>query len=81
MAIAGLLASTVLRGFHAVIAGLAFGPYNTILGISGLLFIAAGLATIVPMRGLPAAPPPGAEAPAGELPDLTSTQAAQTRVA
>ena len=55
MAIAGLLASTALRGFHVEIAGLAFGPYDTILAISGLLFIAAGLATIVPMRGLPAA--------------------------
>jgi MFS family permease len=55
MAIAGLLASTVLRGFHVVIAGLAFGPYNTILAISGLLFITAGLATIVPMRSLPPA--------------------------
>jgi MFS family permease len=53
MAIAGLLASTALRGFHMQIAGLAFGPYNTILAISGLLFIAAGVATIVPMRGLP----------------------------
>ena len=56
MAIAGLLASTALRGFHAVVAGQSFGPYDTILGVSGLLFIAAGLATVVPMRGLPAAP-------------------------
>jgi hypothetical protein len=55
MAIAGLLASTALRGFHVEIAGLAFGPYNTIFAISGLLFIAAGLATIVPMRSLPPA--------------------------
>ena len=55
MAIAGVLASTALRGFHAVIAGIAFGPYDTIFGLAGLLFILAGLATIGPMRGLPAA--------------------------
>jgi predicted MFS family arabinose efflux permease len=43
-ALAGTLASTVLRGFHMTIAGISFGPYDTIIGVSGLLFVAGGLA-------------------------------------
>jgi MFS family permease len=74
MAIAGLLASTALRGFHAEIAGLAFGPYNTILAISGLLFIAAGLATIAPMRDLPAAVQATADATVSGTPGATKDQ-------
>lgn len=50
MALAGLLASTVLRGFHRVIGGVSFGPYDTILTVGGLLFVIAGLASVVPMR-------------------------------
>ena len=62
MALAGLLAGTVLARFHTVVAGIHFGPYDTIFGLSGLLFVAAGLALIRPMRALPAAP----VAPAGQ---------------
>lgn len=51
MAAAGFLASTVLRGMHVVIAGVTFGPYDTIFGVAGLLFVAGGLASIVPLRG------------------------------
>jgi MFS family permease len=51
MALAGLLASTVLRGFHKVIGGVTFGPYDTVLTVGGLLFVIAGLASIGPMRG------------------------------
>jgi hypothetical protein len=51
MALAGLLASTVLRGFHEVIGGVTFGPYDTVLTVGGLLFLIAGLASIAPMRG------------------------------
>lgn len=50
MALTGALASTVLARFHMVIAGVTFGPYDTIIGISGLMFLAAGLALISPMR-------------------------------
>lgn len=51
MAAAGFLASTVLRGMHEVIAGVTFGPYDTIFAVSGLLFVVAGFASIIPMRG------------------------------
>jgi MFS family permease len=51
MALAGLLASTVLRGFHQVILGVRFGPYDTVLTVGGLLFLIAGLSSILPMRG------------------------------
>lgn len=51
MALAGLLASTVLRGFHATVGGLHFGPYDTVFAVGGLLFAVAGLASIGPMRG------------------------------
>jgi MFS family permease len=50
MALAGLFASTVLRGFHEVIGGVTFGPYDTVLAFGGLLFVIAGLASIAPMR-------------------------------
>lgn len=52
MAVSGFLASTVLRGFHQVIAGVTFGTYDTIFAIAGLLFIAGGLASIAPLRGV-----------------------------
>lgn len=42
-AAAGLLVGSVLRNLHGHIAGMAFGPVNTIFGISGLLIVAAGL--------------------------------------
>ena len=44
------------HGFHEVVAGVTFGPYDTILGAGGLLFIVGGLASIAPLRG--AVPPP-----------------------
>jgi hypothetical protein len=56
MLIAGILASTVLPRLHVVVAGVTFGPYDTILGVAGLLFIISGL-VIGPMRNLPDAPP------------------------
>jgi MFS family permease len=55
MAVAGLLASTVLRGFHTVIAGVAFGPYDTVFGVAALLILAAGIASIAGLRGAAAA--------------------------
>jgi hypothetical protein len=56
-----VLASTALTGFRAVIAGATFGPYDTILAASGLMFLTAGLALVAPMR--PAGS--GAQATAG----------------
>lgn len=50
MALAGLLASTVLRGFHQVAGGVTFGPYDSVLTVGSLLFVITGLASIVPMR-------------------------------
>jgi hypothetical protein len=62
MAAAGFLASTVLRGMHVTVGGVAFGPIDTIIGCSGLLIAAAGLAVIAPLRGAdkPAAAEPAA---------------------
>lgn len=50
MATSGILASTVLRNTHASVAGMTFGPYDTIFGFGGLFFIAGGLAAIRPLR-------------------------------
>ena len=36
---------------------MTFGPYDTILGAGGLLFIASGLAAIAPLRGAVQPPP------------------------
>lgn len=57
MIVAGTLASTVLAGFHATVAGVHLGPYDTILSCGGLLFVVGGLAAMTPMR---AAGRPGA---------------------
>jgi MFS family permease len=46
----GFIASYLLAGFHARIAGVAFGPYDTIFAACGLLFVVAGLAAIRPLR-------------------------------
>ncbi len=50
MVLAGVLASTVLHGFHAVVAGVHFGPYDTVFAAAGLLFVIGGVAAIGPMR-------------------------------
>jgi MFS family permease len=49
MAAAGFLAGTVLRGMHVVVAGVTFGPINTIFAASALLVITGGLAMISPL--------------------------------
>lgn len=64
MATAGILASTVLHGMHAVVAGMTFGPYDTIFGIGGLFFIAGGLAAIRPLRTPSSRVAPAAQPPA-----------------
>jgi len=50
MVLAGVLASTVLRGFHARVVGVTFGPYDTVFAVGGLLFVIAGIASIAPLR-------------------------------
>jgi MFS family permease len=42
-AAAGVVASTVLRGFRASLLGTTFGPYDTIIAAGGLLFVIAGV--------------------------------------
>jgi len=60
MILAGVLASTVLRGMHFAVAGLHFGPYDTVFAVGGLLFLLGGLSAIAPMRraGRPASAEP-----------------------
>jgi MFS family permease len=50
MLLAGVLASTALRGLHAVVAGVSFGPYDTVFAVGGLLFVIAGVISIAPLR-------------------------------
>jgi MFS family permease len=40
--VAGWLASTALRNFHATVAGLHIGTYDTIFTVAGVLILAAG---------------------------------------
>jgi MFS family permease len=49
MAGAGALASTALKGMHTVIAGTTFGTFDTIIGVSGILILIAGLSSLVPL--------------------------------
>ncbi|MFI1096835.1 MFS transporter [Streptomyces sp. NPDC020917] len=70
VAASGWLASTALHGLDADVAGVHFGPIDTIFTVSGLLVTAGGVYAAVAMRGLRAgAAEPGAEpepAPAAE---------------
>ncbi len=66
---AGLAAGTVMPGFHAVIAGVRLGPYDTIYLLAGLLFCAAAPASarlLRPARPLARALPGPAEVLAGD---------------
>jgi MFS family permease len=49
-AVAGYLASTVLRGFHASLLGFAIGPIDTIFTVTGLLILAGGLYAVAVLR-------------------------------
>ena len=55
--VAGALASTTLRDFHPSIAGLHFGPIDTIFTVSALLIVASGIyaAFALPVSGTEAA--------------------------
>lgn len=50
MAIAGVLASSVLRNLHVVVAGVTFGRIDAIFGCSAVLMMAAGILSIRPLR-------------------------------
>lgn len=50
MAIAGVLASSVLRNLHVVVVGVTFGRIDAIFGCSAVLMLAAGILSIRPLR-------------------------------
>ena len=52
LALAGLLASSVLRGWHARLLGMTFGPIDTIILASGVLATLGGLYAMVMLRGV-----------------------------
>ena len=54
ISLAGYLASTVLRGWHANILGITFGTIDTILSGAGILLVLAGLYLL---KNLHAEPP------------------------
>jgi MFS family permease len=67
VALAGYLASTVLRDFHATLLGVARGPIDTIYTVAGLLIVAAGIYAARNLRDLSLvalAPPTPAPRPA-----------------
>lgn len=43
IAVAGWLVSVILHGFHARVAGLQFGPIDTVFLAAGVLFVVAGI--------------------------------------
>ena len=67
MVLAGLLASTVLRGFSTKFIGLSFGPYDTVFAAGGALLLLAGLATIAPLSKGRRSEPADTSAPATEI--------------
>lgn len=52
IALSGYLASTLLRGFHATIVGVSFGPVDTLFTAAGLLILLGGLYAMRNLRGV-----------------------------
>lgn len=52
LALAGFLDSTLLRGFHATLFGVAWGPVDTIFTLTGLLTVAGGVYAWANLRGV-----------------------------
>ncbi len=50
-ALAGLLASTILHGFHVSLLGSTFGALDTIFSASGFIVIGAGIYVLLALRG------------------------------
>jgi hypothetical protein len=49
--IAGWLSSSVMRDFHASVAGIQLGTYDVIIGTAGLLISGCGLYAMATLRG------------------------------
>jgi Na+/melibiose symporter-like transporter len=64
--LAGWLVSSVLRGLHVTVAGMTFGPVDTVFTAAGLVLLAVGIAVWRPIfaarvQAAPAAPAPSAQ--------------------
>ena len=57
MLVAGFLASTALRDFHATVAGVTFGRYDAIFTVTGILAVGGGGYAAVMLRGVDARAP------------------------
>ncbi len=67
VALAGSLVSTVLRGFHASVLGIAFGPVDTVFTGMGLLAMIGGFYARVSLRHMIARPLPSSGKPSSGL--------------
>lgn len=50
--VTGYMVSTILRGFHAQVLGISFGPVDTVFTGMGLIAMAGGIYARVSLRGL-----------------------------
>src|SRR6266566_1248423 len=71
VALAGSLVSTVLRGFHASVLGISFGPVDSVFTGFGLLAVMGGIYTRVSLRDLIVRPLPSSGEPS---PGLTGAE-------
>jgi MFS family permease len=58
IAVAGLLVSTVLNGFHTTVAGIDFGPVDLIFSAAGIMCVAGGVYAFLRLRDIDAAAVP-----------------------
>jgi MFS family permease len=65
VAVAGWLASSVLRGLDRTVAGVHVGTYDVIFLAAGVLMVAGGLYAMVALTGAERAAAAGAPAPSG----------------
>jgi MFS family permease len=61
--LAGYLVSTVLRGFHANVLGISFGPVDTVFTGLGILAVIGGIYTRVSLRDMIVRPMPASGEP------------------
>jgi MFS family permease len=71
-ALAGYLASVLLRGFSRSVAGVTFGPLDTIFGLAALLLILGGLYAMLNLRGVALPSNASPSAPATESPTVVA---------
>jgi MFS family permease len=67
MAVAGFLASTVLRDLRVVVGGTTFGPIDTVFAVSAVLMVTAGVAALAPLTRPGTAPAADEEPVAQEV--------------